>query len=119
MLFDFFKNKPAENNENDDILARISYVITKNSKSTIVDVELENYDEKCIQALCNIISVLSDNKSLSETVEIIKDAMISDGQQDKLIQFFSFLDLKTKTKLLQSGKDVDEPCIKPSEVFLK
>ena len=120
MLFDFLKNKKTDNNTNEDndILARISYIITKNSDSTIVDVELNEYNTECIQALCDIIAVLSEDKFLSDTVDIIKNAMLADNKQDSLIKFFSYLDIQTKNKLLNTHKHKEEPCIKPSEVFL-
>jgi hypothetical protein len=119
MLFDFFKSKKKEGDKDDDILAKISYIITENSESTIVDVELKEYNDECIQSLCNIVDILANEKSTSDTVEIIKNAMIEDGKQDSLVKFFSYLDLKTKTRLLKINEDDNEPCIKPSEVFLK
>lgn len=120
MLFDFLKSKTNKNEPNNEILARISYIITKNSDSTIVDVELSEYNDECVESLCDIIEVLSQDKSVSDTVEIIKNALIQDGQSNFLAKFFSYLDLNTKLKLMNSRKNtIDEPCIKPSEVFLK
>lgn len=120
MLFDFFKNKNEEKKEADgDILARVSYIITKDSDSTIVDVELSEYNDECIRSLSDIIDVLSQDKAISDTIDIIKNAMSVDGKSDSLIKFFSYLDISTKTKLLNLHKDNDEPCIKPSEVFSK
>lgn len=117
MLFNFFKKKTPQKQDNGDVLARISYIITKDSDSTIVDVELNEYDDECIQSLADIIDVLSQDKSISDTVDIIKNAMVTDGKGDSLVKFFSYLDISTKRKLLD--KSGDEPCIKPSEVFLK
>lgn len=118
MLFNFLKNKTTEKDEiTNDILAKVSYIITKDSDSTIVDVELSEYNDECIQGLADIIDVLSQDKSVSDTVDIIKNAMIADGKGDSLIRFFSYLDMSTKKKLLNNNSD--EPCIKPSEVFSK
>lgn len=122
MLFDFLKNKKTKDDSdenNDEILARVSYIITKNSDSTIVDVELNEYNDECIKSLCDIIDVLSSEKSVLDTIDIIKNAMVADGKQDSLVKFFAYLDIKTKTRLLKINTKNDEPCIKPLEVFLK
>lgn len=126
MLFNFFNKKsaPVDNQfdeEGDEILAKISYIIFNDSKSPIVDIELKDYDDQCLQSLANILRVLSDDKSPIETVDIIKSAMINDGKGDYMIKLFAYLDDKTKTKLINSYKiqEDDEPCIKPSEIFLR
>jgi hypothetical protein len=122
MLFDFLTSKKTKNDSNDDnseTLAKVSYIINKSSESIIVDVELSEYTDECIQSLCEIIDILSSEKSILDTVDIIKNAMVSDGKQDSLVKFFTYLDIETKTKLLNINTKDDEPCIKPSEVFLK
>lgn len=126
MLFNFFNKKPKSNSyesdqENDEILAKISYVIFNDSKSPIVDVELKDYDDQCLKSLADILRVLSDDKSLIETVDIIKSAMTNDGKMDYMIKLFAYLDSSTKNKLINTYKiqEEDEPCIKPSEIFLK
>ena len=119
MLFKFFQ----KNNQNDDqpneTLAKISYIVSSKSDSIIVDVELNQYDEECILALCDIVDTLAQKKSLSNTVEIIKTGMTDDGQEDAIMSFISNLDHNTKKILINSYKNTDEPCIKPSDVFLK
>jgi hypothetical protein len=120
MLFDFFKKK-VDNELNDNIIAKVSYIITSNSDSPIVDVELESYDNNSIKALCSIVDILSHDKCITDTCEIIQSAMIEDGNSDNVVKFFSYLDIKTKNKLINIKKyaDLDEPCIKPSDAFIK
>lgn len=121
MLFNFFK-KTDDNLENspNDILASITYIATKDSDAPIVDVEMKDYNDESIKALCSILDILAYDKSLIETVEIIKNAMINDGHEENLIKIFSHISKNTKSKMLQTYKNVEEdsPCIKPSEVFM-
>lgn len=121
MLFEFFKkhSDPLED-QNKDIIAKISYCMFSNSKYPIVDVELKEYDDECIKGLCDILNILASETSLAETIEIIKDAMINDNQENQLIKLFNHLSKNTKSKILNSYNDdfYDQPCIKPSDVFL-
>lgn len=123
MLFEFFKklDQKSQDDESDKIVCKLSYIITQGSKSPIVDIELMDYNDSSIKALCSIIDVIASDKSLSETVNIVKDAMINDHQEENLIKIFSYINQNTKTKLLNSFKNRqdDDPCIKPSEVFVE
>jgi hypothetical protein len=124
MFFNLFKtNKDPQKDDSDssEVLASISFIMTSDSESPIVDVELKDYDRECIKALCSLIDILAQEKSLVETVEIIKNAMIKDGKEEYLLDIFSQISDTTKSKMLNAyeDKDTDEPCVKPSEVFMK
>lgn len=116
MLSKFFKKEPIENNQP---IAKLSYIVTNNSESPIVDVELQDYDDESIEALCNIIDVLSSDKSIVETVEIIKNSLVNRGKEEYLIKLFSRLGTHAKSKIINSykEKEYDEPCIKPSDAL--
>lgn len=123
MLFNFF-NQNTKNtqisDESNNILAKITYIMSDKSDSPAVDIELKDYDEPCIKGLCDILSVLSEDRFLLETIDIIKNAMISESREDCLLKLFHNLDKHTKSKILELSldKSEDEPCIKPSDVFM-
>jgi hypothetical protein len=121
MFFNLLKKENDKPENNNNILASVTYVVLENSDSPLVDVEMSDYSDKSIQGLCQILDVLASDKSLIETVEIIKNAMISDGQGENLIKIFNHINKNTKSKMIESYKERDEdsPCIKPSEVFIK
>ena len=124
MLFNFFKKKPVDNNkteEPNEILAKISYIISKDSDSTIVDVELEDYSDESIASLSYIIDTLAEDRSILETMNIVKNALVEEGREDCLIKIFNLINKNTKAKIISGNKDnkADEPCIKPSDVFTK
>jgi hypothetical protein len=124
MLFNFFKKKPVDNDKikkPNEILAKISYIISKDSDSTIVDVELEDYSDEAITSLSYIIDTLAEDRSILETMNIVKNALVEEGREDCLIKIFNLISKDTKAKIINGNKDnkADEPCIKPSDVFTK
>jgi hypothetical protein len=123
MLFNFFKKKPDNEqvSEPNEVLAKISYIVFKNSDSTIVDVELEDYSDESIESLSYIIDTLAEDRAILETMNIVKNALVEEGREDCLIKIFNLISKDTKAKIINGHKDskADEPCIKPSEVFTK
>lgn len=118
MLFNFFKKQPIEKIPEEKIIAKISYCIISNSETPIVDVELEDYNDECINALCDILDILASDGLLAETLDIIKSAIINDQKEDQLIKIFTKLGNHTKNKILNDFREKsDEPCIKPSDAF--
>jgi hypothetical protein len=123
MLFNFFKKKPDNEqvSEPNEVLAKISYIVSKGSDSTIVDVELEDYSDESIESLSYIIDTLAEDRAILETMNIVKNALVEEGREDCLIKIFNLISKDTKAKIINGHKDskADEPCIKPSEVFTK
>jgi hypothetical protein len=123
MLFNFFKKKPdnEKTSEPNEVLAKISYIVFKDSDSTVVDVELEDYSDESIESLCYIIDTLAEDRAILETMNIVKNALVEEGREDCLIKIFNLISKDTKAKIINGHKDskADEPCIKPSDVFTK
>jgi hypothetical protein len=123
MLFNFFKKKPDNEkiSEPNEVLAKISYIVFKDSDSTVVDVELEDYSDESIESLSYIIDTLAEDRAILETMNIVKNALVEEGREDCLIKIFNLISKDTKAKIINGHKDnkADEPCIKPSEVFTK
>ena len=123
MLFNFFKKKPdnEKTSEPNEVLAKISYIVFKDSDSTVVDVELEDYSDESIESLCYIIDTLAEDRAILETMNIVKNALVEKGREDCLIKIFNLISKDTKAKIINGHKDskADEPCIKPSDVFTK
>lgn len=120
MFFNLFKKSLEKTKEDslkpDKIIAKLSYCIIEGSKSPIVDVEIEEYNDKCIDALCDILDVLSQDGAFIETMGIVKDGMIADGQEEYLIKIFTHIGQKNKFRSSKTNNS-NEPCIKPSDVL--
>lgn len=123
-MFKFFKIKKEEPvsteiDENNNIAARIQYIMPKDSESTIVDVELGDYDEQSIEALCDLLDILSSDAFFVETINIIQSSLIRENKQDLLIKIFTRIGDSARRKLLDTNKQdkKDEPCIKPSDMI--
>lgn len=116
MFFNLFRNNKSEEtpSSDDKLIVRLSYCITEKSRTPVVDVELEDYNDECIDGLCKILDILSEEGSFIETVGIIKDAMMADNQEGYLMKIYSHI--ATNNKLNKRSKE-NEPCIKPSDVL--
>lgn len=122
MLFNFFKGleKKEENVINQEkLLARVTYSFLSDSTSPIIDVELDEYNDECVKALSNIVSTIGEESAYLETVNIIKNSMISDKQESYFIELVTNLTRKSRKKIIDvhNNNELDQPCIKPSEML--
>lgn len=117
-MFSIFSKK-NDTNENDEILASITYVIKKNSSETMIDVQLDDFDEPSTEALCSILEILGHDMCYVDTVNIIKELFSKQDRYDLLIKIFSKIETNIKNKIVNSAKNriKDEPFIKPSEML--
>ncbi len=122
MLFNFFKGleKKEENViDQEKLLARVTYSFLSDSTTPIIDVELDEYDDQCVQALSNIVSTIGEESAYLQTIEIIKNAMVSDQQESYFIELVTNLTSKSRRKIIDAhnNNELDQPCIKPSEML--
>ena len=127
-MFNFFGKSKIENNEQDnqkkseDIIASISYVI-KREGTVIVDVSVAEYDLDSMNGLFNILDVLSQDKCYVETVNIIKNSLMSEQKTDLvelLIQHIGQQMIKKpNNKFMSTYEETvnSQPCIKPSDML--
>ena len=112
-MFNLFGKKIPENKdsiENNDIIASISYVIKKSHDSPLIDIELTDYEPETINGFIALLEILGDDRCYIDTVNIVKTLLIQENRHDLLIQIFSKIHdkFKSKTISLQDNK----PCIK-------
>lgn len=122
-FFNFFKNQDTNKqtiaNDDDDILARISYIIKKNNDGGLIDVELNDYDDESVAALCKLLNILGNDVFFVDTISMIRSSLIQDNREDLLIKILASVGNNIKQKLLNkhSSEKLDEPCIKPSDML--
>ena len=127
-MFNFFNKSKINNNEQnqdkqpDDIVASISYII-KRDGPVIVDVAVEEYDLDSMNSLFDILDVLSEDKCYVETVNIIKNSLLSEQRIDLvelLIQHIGQQMMKKPSnKFMATYEETlnSQPCIKPSDML--
>lgn len=117
-MFNIFSRNETQVDE-ERIVASISYSIMSGEKAPIIDVQLQEYNDECVEALSTLLEVLGNEMCYVDTVNIIKDLLTKQGKQDLLIALFSKLETSVRNKIINSAKNriKDEPCIKPSEMF--
>jgi hypothetical protein len=103
--------------EENGIVAITFYV----DKDTVpfVDIVLEEYDENTLNSLCKLLDVLNGENCYLQVIDIIKNAMLKDGEEEKLVRILSHISQQKQSKLERYAKDKlkDEPCIKPSDMI--
>jgi len=127
-MFDFLFKKntpeiteaPLEQEIDKDVLASITYHIVDDGYGTpMIDIGLSDYDPKSIEALCKILDILSQDASYLETIEMVKNGLIREGQEEALIKIFTHISEQAGKKIMRSSKEStkDKPCIKPSDML--
>lgn len=123
-MFNFFKKKPirieesVDNITSDIPLVSITYNINKNLE-TSVDILMDDYGAESIDAMCKLLDTLSNDRFYIETVDMLKQGLINDDQQEVLLTILTHVSQQARYKIIQSHKDStkDEPCIKPSDML--
>jgi hypothetical protein len=125
MFFNFFRNakmmsesfrKEEYNTQDEQTLAKITYSFIKDNPSTMVDIEIQEYNEESINALAHIVSTIGEENIYLDTLEIIENAMIKNNKEN---YFFKLIAELSKNTRLHNGNtnELDNPCIKPSDML--
>jgi alpha-galactosidase/6-phospho-beta-glucosidase family protein len=122
-MFNFFKKKndKIENIEqsiDNPPIVSITYNINHNLE-TNVDIAMDDYGPESIDAMCRLLDTLSNDRFYVETVNMLKQGLINDDQQEVLLTILTHVGQQARYKIIQSSKDSikDEPCIKPSDML--
>jgi hypothetical protein len=92
-------------------IAHIKYYVTGDGVK--IDVKLEDIDEKSIKYLSVLINTLYSPNFFKETVKIIEDFFIKEGDYDSLIKLYSYLEID----ILKNKFTENAPYIKPSDMI--
>lgn len=119
-LFNWLKSQDSTNkNQEENILASITYYIKEGSTKPSVNIELDNYDEDCCEAMCDILDTISSDGFYIETFNIMKTALLKEKREDVLLYILTRVGDKIRDEMLKKNEDSikDEPCIKPSDTL--
>lgn len=130
-MFNFFKKPPNEPiaeenniiaNEDENVLASITYLVKKDNV-IMVDISINDYDDESMVGLLKILDKLSEDKCYVETVNIIKESLLRDEQDELALLLVGYMAKQITNN--QSQKFVNtyqetlnsQPCIKPSDML--
>lgn len=129
-MFDFLFKKNKDNLEQqskkNNILASITYYISENTSASsvnpptpMIDISMGDYSDKSTTALCELLDVLSKDACYLETLEMIKNGLIQDKQEEVLIKIFTHISEQAGKKITKVHKESsqDQPCIKPLDML--
>jgi len=120
-MFNFFnkstKSEYAENPESEEQnYASIQFYVDEIGGPSKVSVVLDDYTEECCDAMCTILTTLTEEGTAIETFNIIRSFLEDDGRQDIVLKLAMKIGEQQKKK--DNTEVSDEPCIKPSDMIL-
>lgn len=117
-IFKFFEKETVKIEEEKQPEAAITYYIL-DGQGPLIDIALNDYDKQSIDALCLLLKTLSHDACFLETIEMIKNGFIKDGQSEVAVKILTQLGEAASQKLIHSYKESikDKPCIKPSDML--
>lgn len=108
----FFLRKKITENTTEE--TSISYTIDK-TNTVKVNVLIPDYNSKSIQDLSVLIHTVHSNACLSTTIEMVKDYLQKDNQQELLVEFLLYIaSMKSEYGSKEKSK---KPCISPSDMI--
>lgn len=118
-MFNIFNKKSELHEDNREVLASITYLVKRDTKDVMIDVQIDDFDEASTDALGSILEVLGQDMCYIDTVNIIKELFTKQDKHTLLISIFSKMEQAIREKIIASAKNrlKDEPFIKPSEMF--
>jgi hypothetical protein len=122
-IIDLFYTKSQEDSqetqEDENIIASITYYVKSGSTKPSVNIELQDYDQECCEAMCAILNTLGSDGFYAETINILKTALMQEEREDILLYFFTHLSDQIREGLIKSHSSQmdDEPCVKPSDAL--
>ena len=113
----FKKQEESQKSAVENIVAITLY--TNKEITPFIDILLENYNEETLLALCKLLDVINNEQFYIQVIDIIKNAMLKDNEEEKLLRILSHISQQKQSKLERYTKDKlkDEPCIKPSDMI--
>lgn len=124
-MFNFFNNKTdminneSQPNDEDRIIATITYYVMDNEDDIKIDVGIKDYTSKSIMNLCDILDVLSQDKAYIETVNMITNSLEQKGDEKLLMQFLMHIGKQANKSFVNKVEEMiaNQPCIRPSDML--
>ena len=114
-MFNFLKKRKLKKKDLHSY-ASITYSVTEDM-NTMIDIDIDDYDKKSMDALCHILATLSNEQCFLETFEILKNAIIESGNEKLLVYLVTQLQVSiSENKALYPSKN-EQPCVKPSDMM--
>ena len=120
-MFNFFGKKKSSTSES-EVIASITYLIKNDGAGPLIDVQMGEDDDQCVEALCSLLNILGSDMFYIETINMIRQLLIQSNQEDILLKILTKVNQNIRQKIVTTSnsnkeKLKDEPCIKPSDML--
>ena len=114
-MFNFFKKKP----EIKDVSSEAKIIFTlDDSKDVSINIEIPEYNSESMSRLASLISTISSNACEIQTIEMIKQTLLQDKEDELLYEFLLYVTTLSELKRQDGDKNNSKkPCISPSDML--
>lgn len=97
-------------------IASVTYYVDLDGNLKI-DMGMESYDDRSVDAMSSIISLLASESCFVQTVEFLRDAMFADQEKENFIRILLPVSEIVNQRMQKQNEELARsmPCIKPSE----
>jgi hypothetical protein len=95
-----------------------------NNGKIIVDIAVEDYSEKCMLAIFDILDMLYDENCVPETISVLRSNLVKNNKTEWVKSLDQYVSLKSTSKqmnksMLKVYEDIlsTQPCIRPSDIM--
>ena len=103
--------------EDEDIVAAITYSVHKNSDEVLIDVVLSDYDSVTADALCKILQIIAQDSCVVQTIGMVKEGLIAAQQEEMLLEILTKVGQNIAKSNKKNEEVKDKPCISPSDML--
>lgn len=117
-MFNFFKRKTVDQTEPQHKIS-ITYLIDEND-TPMIDIDLKDYSDDSIKALCSLLDILSKDAFYVTTVQMIYDTLSSNGKDEIVMNILTHISKQNTDKItsfMDKNKE-SQVCISPSDAVV-
>lgn len=124
-MFNFFQKKHNEETNESQLIYEdqtqvcITYLVNKDEKDVKIDISLEDYSDETLDKLCSILDVLSNEAGYIETVNILKNGLMKNGDESAMMKVLMHIGKQASKQFVKQVYDQvkNQPCIRPSDML--
>lgn len=99
-------------------VAGITYFVGTDGQVQL-DIEVFDYSNESMDALCRILNTLSMDSCYLSTLNMIRDQLTQEGQEEALVRIYNNVAKSPNDKAVRvyTKKSQSKPCIRPSDML--
>lgn len=119
-IVQYFRNNKKQDDNN--FLAEVCIRISKDEDKPSINILIDEYNEKCMQGLATIVTSMQNTSCAMEIIKMVTKNLQDNQEAENLVSFLVKLGTDAEmysmaTQARKSTQEIEEPCIKPSDMI--